>query len=117
MRIKVLEMKQPVISEMRSYDRPPTIVKQVIEATFLLLGESFQAINSWQKMQALLGKLGRESVKHRIGRLRPNDLADEQCRRAEEILNGIEIEEAEKTSSGVTIFFAWCIVTLAAKSV
>ena len=45
MRIKVLEMKQPVISEMRSYDRPPTIVNRVIEATFLLLGETSDAIN------------------------------------------------------------------------
>ena len=56
-------------------------------------------------------------VKHRIGCLQPNDLADGSCRRAEEILDGLEIEEAEKTSSGVAIFFAWCIVTLAAKSV
>ena len=41
----VEEFFQPVISEMRSYDRPPTIVQKVIEATFLLLGEPFQAIN------------------------------------------------------------------------
>ena len=36
---------KPVISEMRSYDRPPIIVKKVIEATFLLLGEPIAAIN------------------------------------------------------------------------
>lgn len=54
-------------------------------------------------------------VKNRIGRLQPKDLTDESCKRAERILDGLDIEEAEKTSSGVAIFFAWCIVTLAAK--
>ena len=32
-------MLQATISEMRSYDRPPEVVAEVIRATFLLLGE------------------------------------------------------------------------------
>ena len=45
MESKLVILIKPVISEMRSYDRPPTIVKKVIEATFLLLGEPINTIN------------------------------------------------------------------------
>ena len=95
-------------------------------------------------MQALLGKLGRDSgnyqeciqlfkkfwiiaileksgynrkVKHRIGRFEPIDLDDGASKNAETLLDGLDIDEAEKVSSGVAIFFAWCIVSLAAKSI
>ena len=88
-------------------------------------------------MQALLGKLGHDSgkyqknglfqyifitlkmkysfkVKHRIGRFKPTDLENERSDKAKKLLDGLDIEEAEKVSSGVAIFFAWCIVSLAA---
>ena len=41
MRAKIEELKQPTIAEIKSYSDPPASVGDVIKATFLLLGESF----------------------------------------------------------------------------
>ena len=39
MKSVVMSLKQPTISEVRSYSNPPTAIRNVMEATFLLLGE------------------------------------------------------------------------------
>ena len=48
-------------------------------------------IKSWIKMQALLGKLGRDSVKHRIGRFKPPHLNPHNGTKAEEELHALSI--------------------------
>jgi len=41
MRAKIEELKQPTIAEIKSYSDPPASVGDVMKATFLLLGESY----------------------------------------------------------------------------
>ena len=48
-------------------------------------------IQTWMKMQALLGKLGRESVKNRIGKFKPSDLIAENGSLAEKELSQLSI--------------------------
>ena len=44
MRKKIEELKQPTIAEIKSYSDPPSSVGEVMKATFLLLGESYNDI-------------------------------------------------------------------------
>ena len=44
MRKKIEELKQPTIAEIKSYSDPPASVGEVMKATFLLLGESYNDI-------------------------------------------------------------------------
>ena len=49
MRAKIEELKQPTIAEIKSYSDPPASVGDVMKATFLLLGESYNdlQVNIW----------------------------------------------------------------------
>ena len=40
----VMSLKQPTISEVRSYSHPPPAIRNVMEATFILLGEGKTAM-------------------------------------------------------------------------
>ena len=44
MRAKIEELKQSTIAEIKSYSDPPASVGEVMKATFLLLGESYNDI-------------------------------------------------------------------------
>ena len=44
MKSVVMQLKQPTISEVRSYSHPPPAIRNVMEATFILLGENKSAM-------------------------------------------------------------------------
>ena len=44
MKSVVMQLKQPTISEVRSYSHPPPAIRNVMEATFILLGEDKTAM-------------------------------------------------------------------------
>ena len=54
MRAAVMTLKQPTISEIRSYSQPPTAIRSVMEATFILLGEE----NKKLKVRAMMSNRG-----------------------------------------------------------
>jgi len=58
-----MELKQPTISEIRSYSKPPPAVDNVMMATFIILGNDEKEINQWKRIRALIGKIGHQSVK------------------------------------------------------
>jgi len=41
----VMSLKQPTISEVRSYSNPPPAIRNVMEATFILIGEKQSKLN------------------------------------------------------------------------
>ena len=63
-----MELKQPTISEIRSYTSPPLAVEKVMMGTFIILGNEEKEINQWKRIRALIGKIGNQSVKQRISR-------------------------------------------------
>ena len=87
----------------------------IISINFLLKFVLYGLWNAKRKIFNALKIKYKIKVKQRIGQFKPSDLDDEACRKAQTILDGLDIEEAENGSAGIAIFFAWCIVSLAAK--
>jgi len=52
----VMQLKQPTISEVRSYSHPPAAIRNVMEATFILLGEDKTAMKVFRHV-ALVNSL------------------------------------------------------------
>jgi len=83
MRHEIMELKQPTISEIRSYTKPPPAVNKVMQATFILLGNNEQEIKEWNTIRSLIGKMGKQSVKQRIGRFNLEECDKWRIQRAE----------------------------------
>jgi len=108
MRHEILALKQPTISEIRSYNTPPKPVRLVMMATYLLLGEPENDIQDWRAIQALVGKLGRNSLKQRIGQFKPDSIDEATALKAKTHIEQLNLDEIRDVSAGAATFYVWC---------
>ncbi|XP_032220339.2 trichohyalin [Nematostella vectensis] len=107
-RAEILELKQSVISEIRSYSNPPPAVHKVMIAVYLLLGYKEKPLLEWKHMQALLGKTGKEGLKRQVTTLDPLKVEMEQADYADSsYLNELDLEIIRDISAGAATFYAW----------
>ena len=64
-RREVEKLDRKTIAEIRSMSTPPPIVRDVMKATFILLGEEPKFLK-WDNVRALLGKTGKNNARRRI---------------------------------------------------
>ncbi|KAK3599341.1 hypothetical protein CHS0354_009834 [Potamilus streckersoni] len=103
----ILEMKQTTIAELRSYKKPPEVVKDVMTGTFLMLGERRDYIEVWEDIQSLMGKLGKESL---IRRAKQFDTVNVQLgifSEVEQLIKDHDETSARLASAGCGTFYVW----------
>ena len=114
MRLEIEKLKQSTIAEIRSMGAPPSQVKDVMMATFLLLGESQKTVSKWDNIRSLLGKTGKMGARRRILEL---DLASldgkyQTLKQAKQLCKEQTLADVQEVSVGAAVFFAWCLVTI-----
>ncbi|XP_052277528.1 lim and transglutaminase domain protein ltd-1-like isoform X2 [Dreissena polymorpha] len=114
LRHEVLAMNQKTISEIRSYPKPPDAVHAVMAASFLLLGNQEQELRKWSKIQSLISKRGKDSLKRRVADFKTDSVQPEVLKRVNEILAKYDLETVQVASVGAATFFQWAF-TMAAE--
>merc|ERR1712106_453428 len=114
MRAEIEKLKQATIAEIRSMGAPPQNVKDVMMATFLLLGETSKTVSDWKNVRTLLGKTGKLAARRRILEL---DLATldgkyQTIKKAKTLCKEQTLAQVREVSVGAAVFFAWCLVTI-----
>ncbi|CAL1533508.1 unnamed protein product [Lymnaea stagnalis] len=109
LRHAVLNMEPKTISEIKSYSNPPDGVHQCLTATFLLLGHNLKELNVWQKVQALLGKTGRESVMRKISKFDAQTVALRTAHVAKKMVEPYTKEQIRDVSAGAATFYIWAL--------
>ncbi|WAQ98341.1 HIL-like protein [Mya arenaria] len=104
---EVLAMDQKTISEMRSYPKPPPAVHAVMAATFLMLGIKEADLKKWTKIQGLISKRGKESLKRRVAEFRTDSVPPAVLTRVHEILSKYDLETVQVASVGAATFYQW----------
>lgn len=112
---EVLALNRKTISEMRSYPKPPPAVHTVMTATFMLLGNKEVELKEWSKVQALISRHGKDSLKRRVAAFALEDVAREILDRVRIILTKYDIETVKIASIGAATFYQWAI-TMAGES-
>jgi len=94
-----------------------------MRATFLLLGHPEKDLQvklskkyiliivlfykEWTKIQNLLGRLGKESVRRRCYELSPLNIAVDKAHEAKDILRNYDLIRVSEISVGLAAFFSW----------
>ncbi|CAF0911514.1 unnamed protein product [Didymodactylos carnosus] len=112
MRNKILRLTQATIAELHSYAKPPEEISTVMKATFLLLGYSNKDLQRWSQIQALLGRLGRNSVKRRCYELNPLEIPMDKAREAKAILRNYDLLRVSEISVGLSVFYNWTMTMI-----
>ncbi|XP_060594837.1 uncharacterized protein LOC132749158 [Ruditapes philippinarum] len=103
----VLEMKQPTISELRSYKYPPKVIFDVMKATFLLLGDKEEYVEDWEDLQVLMGKTGKSGMLRRVRQFDTVNVQPDTKYRVEKTLNDHTEVEVRLASAGAGTFYVW----------
>jgi len=107
MKAKVMALKQPTISEIRSYSTPKEPVRKVMICTYLLLGEQESSLKTWKNIQALMGKNGKKSLKYRISQCDPDSIPEKVARNAQKWISQLDLIVVSEASSGAATFYIW----------
>ncbi|CAL1528788.1 unnamed protein product [Lymnaea stagnalis] len=103
----ILAMDQATISEIHSYHRPPACVHDVMAASYMLLGHEESTLRDWSYLQGMAGKIGRDSLIHRVREFDSNDVDDKTAKRVREILNYHDLGDVRVASNGAATFHVW----------
>ncbi|GFN95237.1 kyphoscoliosis peptidase [Plakobranchus ocellatus] len=109
LRHSVLNMEPKTISEIKSYAKPPDGVHQCMIATFLLLGHQLKELKDWQKVQALLGKTGKESVMRKISLFEAQTVPLRSAQVAKRTLKPYDKDQIRDVSAGAATFYIWAL--------
>ncbi|XP_071100654.1 uncharacterized protein [Haliotis cracherodii] len=103
----ILQMEQTTISELRSYQRPPTSVHDVMAATYMLLGHDEDRLTEWSDIQCQMGRLGKDSLVRQVETFDTNDVDDQTAGRVKEILGYHDLDQVRAASNGAASFHVW----------
>uniref|UniRef100_F7ARZ0 Uncharacterized protein n=1 Tax=Ciona intestinalis TaxID=7719 RepID=F7ARZ0_CIOIN len=93
MRESVKNMKQSVISELRSYSKPPKAVRDVMMCVYLLLQvRKEDEIKTWLSIQRLMSLGGRNCLKRLIETFRADDVSCDVTARVKELLGNYDFQ-------------------------
>ncbi|KAL4227458.1 hypothetical protein ACF0H5_012902 [Mactra antiquata] len=103
----ILEMKQPTISEIKSYKYPPRIVEDIMRSTFLMLGVRPVWIDEWTEIQVMMGKTGKESLLRKVKEFDTVNVTPEARAHADKTLSEHTETDARVASAGAGTFYVW----------
>nr|XP_018668708.1 dynein-1-alpha heavy chain, flagellar inner arm I1 complex-like [Ciona intestinalis] len=108
MRESVKNMKQSVISELRSYSKPPKAVRDVMMCVYLLLQvRKEDEIKTWLSIQRLMSLGGRNCLKRLIETFRADDVSCDVTARVKELLGNYDFQHIYEVSEGAAVFYVW----------
>ncbi|CAG2252752.1 LRP4 [Mytilus edulis] len=96
----VLALDNRVFAEIRSYPSPIPEIHDVMKAALLLLGNFEEETKYWDNVQALLGKIGKESIKRRIALFDIDTLELDIALGARKMLGNLLIDNVNQASAG-----------------
>ena len=64
--------------KIRSMNEPPSEIKDIMKAVFVLLGEAPSKLETWTGIRALIGKTGPDSLRRRICEFNPKSLINQE---------------------------------------
>ncbi|KAJ8304180.1 hypothetical protein KUTeg_017763 [Tegillarca granosa] len=102
-----IDLRRPAISELQSYANPPPVVIDVVRATYMLLGEPPEHLNTWENLQNLLRKKNDESLVFRIDMFDFVDIGEETIENVADLLSLYNEETAMAASVGVGAIYTW----------
>ncbi|XP_055886104.1 uncharacterized protein LOC106062437 isoform X1 [Biomphalaria glabrata] len=109
LRHAVLNMESKTVSEIKSYTNPPDGVHQCLMATFLLLGHPLKDLNAWPRVQALMGKTGKESIMRKISQFDAQAVPIKSAQTAKKIIEPYNREQIRDVSAGAATFYIWAV--------
>ncbi|XP_070555975.1 apical junction molecule ajm-1-like [Ptychodera flava] len=112
LRDEIMNLKQSTVAEIRSYQKPPRVVHQVMIGTYLLLGVKEKETKEWKRMQALVGKTGKEGLKRRVLECDISKVDVNMAKRAKTLLDEFDLDEVRDTSAGAAVFYVWATATV-----
>lgn len=116
-RAEILELKQSTVAEIRSYQKPPEIVHVVMTGTFLLLGHKEKETKVWKTVQSLVGKTGKEGLKRRCLECNPDNIKDDDAKRAKKIMSAFDLDDVRDVSAGAATFYVWSVTMIEEKEI
>ena len=94
--------------ELKSYRKPGYIIRNIVKATFILLGESPLGLDDWEILCGLLSRsLYKDSLTVRMANCNKDDVTDESRDRAFDLMQQIPEEDVERISKPVKVLFDW----------
>ncbi|XP_077974673.1 uncharacterized protein LOC120330088 isoform X2 [Styela clava] len=107
-RAAVRDLRQSVVSELRSYGKPPRMVHTVMLCTYLLLGvKEEKDLRRWQAIKTLLSQRGKNALKNLMMRFDRHHVKPEVASRVQELLAGFDLRSVCDVSEGAAIFYVW----------
>jgi len=114
----VLNLNQSTVAELKGYSNPPEEVLPIMGAAYILLGAKFKEVDTWEEVQILLSKLGKESLMRRVKAFRVHQVTDAQAKKATAMIMKVEeSDEVEDTcGKACAAFYAWARGVLAERT-
>ena len=97
-----------LVRELKSYRKPGSVVKSILKATFIILGESPLCLDDWDILSGLLSRsLYKDSLTVRMENFKSDSLTSAAKERAQEVLSHIQEDDIDKISKPVKILLDW----------
>jgi len=103
----LVQTNRILLSEISGYPKPPQLVKTVMTATFVILGESFAQANDWSAIQAWLSKQGRYSVTNRVRFHQPENVSVRSRKYARSLIDDVRTGDVKRVSFCAATFVEW----------
>eukprot|EP00116_Pleurobrachia_bachei_P002106 sb/3462368/ len=103
----IMELKRPLIAELKSMANPPVPVQKAMTGAFLLMGEKASYLREWNNIVILLNKTGQLSVKRRVQELQMDRVTDEIAKSAEDTMFGLSSDEVYEANQAASLFYDW----------
>ena len=103
----IMELKRPLIAELKSMSNPPEAVIRTMVATFLLLGEELGKVKDWNNIVILLNKTGKLSIKRRVQEFKVQSLSAAVAASAEKQIVGLTADEVYDANQAASLFYDW----------
>ncbi|KAI0210892.1 hypothetical protein LSAT2_004331, partial [Lamellibrachia satsuma] len=103
----ILNMDRRTMSEMRSYNSPPIILHNVLQAALLLLGDDEQTTKRWKTCRSCCYPDGPNGLQRKFLKFNVSKVPMELVARCKDMLDKHTVTQVQKVSAGAATFYVW----------
>eukprot|EP00105_Crassostrea_gigas_P017907 XP_011435857.1 PREDICTED: uncharacterized protein LOC105334194 [Crassostrea gigas] len=103
----ISKLEHSTLSEIRRYTNPSQAVKDVLSATYILLGHDIEYAKNWEYIQSQLTKTGRDSLQHLVLHCDVETVSSSSAEIAHQLLNPHDEKALREASAGAGAIFHW----------
>ncbi|CAK8680756.1 uncharacterized protein LOC143460016 isoform X1 [Clavelina lepadiformis] len=109
----IRNMRPGLISELRSYSKPPNVICDVMACVYLLLGERDEdKLKNWSSIQAMMCQTGSRSLKRLIETRQVTDIPVDVIEKVKGHLSKYDFQSIYLASEGGAAFYVWILDTI-----